>query len=261
MIVPLTPAQKNRQFEGTTFPGSLCIYTIVSGDYKWWVPLFKQRIKMELPDAVIEVRVRNGDDNYPAGGYTTAAMRFLERPQVGAVCDYCLITDVDILMIAETPGLVFQHMRELKKHGLECYSNYYSHRAGQDDKVPGVHFVTRDWWQATANVRSRYSQELASHDFHPWDWDEIMLGRIIRESGLPNPPHEQFLWAHHGVHLGDWRRSIIDKRPMPKLNSWQQEAAKRWFSDEEFVELAKECAGHYPMIGTILENVKKSVNL
>jgi hypothetical protein len=244
-----------------SFPGSLCIYTVVSGDYKWWIPLFRQRIKKEIPEAIIEVRVRSGDDNYPEDGYTTAAMRFLDSPLIGRECDYCLITDIDILMMAETPGLVFQHMRELTKHDLECYSNYYSHRTGQDDKVPGVHFVTRDWWQATLNARLRYTDDLAEHGSHSWEWDEVMLGRIIRESGLPSPPHEQFLWFNHGVHLGDWRRSILEKRQMPKMSPDQQAAAARWFVDKEFVEIVNESAEHYPIIGIILEKVKQSIGL
>jgi len=260
----LSPAQENRKWSAVKFEGSLAIMTIVSGDYQWYLPLWFYCIQKELEGAVPIAYVRgaldpalpckdlvttNSElDPYPTDGYTTAALRFLHDDHKLRQYDYCLITDCDMLMMKEDPNLVNQHMRACCRYGLGCYHNYVSQWVEGQPRVPGVHFVTRHWWDRTAEARAAWAKDLQIRGAHSWEWDELMLGKIINQSGLTRPPEEPALWAHHGVHLGDYRRRLENKTPGRHPHAAHQEFIRRFLADPDFMALVDVCAPHLKLL-------------
>jgi len=253
-------------------PGSLCVTTIVSGIYQWYIPLFLYCLKKAIPTASPLIYTRGPcilpdlwknlcieiPDEYHGEGYTTAALRFVHSdPQLEAF-DFVYITDIDILMKPEKIALVDQHVRTMKKHELECYDNYVSTNSTTEKKVPGVHFVTKDWWPRTAGAREKYRLLLKKTGATSWEFDELMLYCIISESGLQEPPKLPNLWAHHGVHLGDWRRQIEQKRL--SKNRMQADLycfVQELMADRQFVDIMKACSSQLPIIGKIFERFQK----
>ncbi len=267
--LPVTHSKNNSKAKHT---GSLCVTTIVSGEYQWYVPLFIYCLKLsnhgatpliylrgpcELPGVYkalcVEMEVRG-----PLNGFTTAALRFAHSDARMESFDYTLITDIDILMQPETINLVDQHVYSMKKHGLKCYDNYISTNTVNQKKVPGVHFVTGEWWKATAEARATYRDLLERTGSPSWEFDELMLYKIISESGLPEPPKLPNLWAHHGVHLGDWRRIIDNKRVSKKrLQADKYMFVQKLVGDRNFRTLVNECGVHLPVIKRIFDQFKK----
>ena len=268
--------KQNRLRAITSFVGKTAIFTIVSGPYQWYIPMFLYCIKKELPFAhpLVYIRgenllpepwrseCREEDDlnKFPTGlrsdGYRTAALRFVySNPELEAF-DYALITDCDMLMMTETPDFVNQHMRAMGRTGLSCYDNYISGYSCGRPKCPGVHFVTKDWWARTAIARETHRNRLMTSGEVFWEWDEVMLGWIIEESGLPFST-ELRLWAHHGIHLGDWRRRLQMKSKYQTLDGPYQLFVNRLMEDKEFCGIADQCAQHVPMLKDTLEIFKK----
>lgn len=262
----LTPAQLNRLWAKKMYSGTLGIFTIVSGWYQWYLPMFVDRIKKELPNATPLVYVR-GEVEIPEPwasmckrvkeldqysdcifeGYTTSALRFVYSDTEIESFDYVLITDADMLLMVEDPDIINQHMRHLGKYGLGCYSNYISAWVESRPRCPGVHFVTKRWWEKTASIRSQYSDQLKSFGSPSWEYDEIMLGSIIRKSGL-DMTSDPILWTNHGIHLGDWRRRII--KGTNDFKGWIQPCAdqqlymKKLLADTDFMAIVDLCSPH-----------------
>jgi hypothetical protein len=256
-------------------PGGLCIMTVVDYGYLWYAPLFVRCARAACPDAAVRVYCRKDvpqevfdrvqalsggalqmleEDPYPEGGRVAAAMRFLvDDPELRRF-DYVLIQDADILMYRETTPLVDQHMRHLKSDGTECYENWGIGVDGVALRVPGVHFVTKAWWAATEDARRDEKQRLIeSGSAEEWGTDELMVGRIIYDSGLPRPPSSGAkLWRHHGVHLGDWRQQNRNGF-IPRPDVWQKMHIADLLKDTEFIALAAEAGKHIPLIPEILK--------
>ena len=262
----LSPSQQNKKWAAINFDGSLAIVTIVSGAYQWYLPLWFYCIKKELPaahpiayihgdveglpfgiigaDMAMDIRASMDLNVYPVNGPTTAALRFTYDDQHLRSFDYVLITDCDILMVRENPSIINQHMRMAGRYNLGCYHNYISNDTPEGAKVPGVHFVTRAWWDATAATRAKYQKLLREYGSTDWDWDEHMLYRIILESGLTPPPREYHIWAHHGIHLGDYRRRIDNKTKGPVPSGHHSSYLRQLQHDPEFMHLVDLCAPH-----------------
>jgi hypothetical protein len=271
----LSPSARNKLFAGMNFEGRLAITTIVSGQYQWYLPLWFYCIEKELPSATPIAYIRgyiepipykigansklsagnkilNSTDRF--GPYTTAALRFTYDDEELRQYDYVLITDCDILMQSETPSLINQHVRACYKNELGCYHNYISARTPAGPKVPGVHFVTKQWWDKTKDVRAIYQKRLLTTGAETWDFDELMLYKIIKESGLPEPPKDYCIWAHHGIHLGDYRRRINNKMPGPPPHGAQLAQMRRLMADKEFMALVEQCAPY-------LQNLKETFDM
>jgi hypothetical protein len=162
------------------------------------------------------------------------------------------------MMQPEPIHLIDQHMRSLMKNGLECYDNYVSTNSMTLKRAPGVHFVTKAWWARTAAARGKYLELLKTTAVTDYDFDEVTLYKIIVESGLPEPPKLPNLWAHHGVHLGDWRRDVESKKL--KKNRMQADnyaLVQSLMADRAFMAILKECSAGLPVIGKIFERFRR----
>lgn len=268
----LTPAQQNKLWARQNFTGSLGIFTIVSGWYQWYVPMFLYMMKKELPAAVPLVYIRGevtlskewADqckrsevlEDFPNDGYTTAALRYVFSDSEIQSFDYVHITDSDMMLMAETPDLINQHCRHMGRFGLQCYDNYVSAVVNGMPKCPGVHFVTKEWWDKTDVARKDFRTDLKKEGSNSWDWDEIMLGEIIKRSGLPLC-EDPILWAHHGVHLGDWRRRLQKGHQYPSPEASHQMLIKKMVGDPEFMEIENMCEPHCEELAETFELFRK----
>ena len=261
----MTPAQTNRNLLKIKNHGELTIYTVVTGSYVWYIPMFIYAMRKAYPnqklhiiadtddkevlslDGVLRVPMIHSEDS----GHRAACTRFLFDDDVLTGSDYVLITDIDMMFHKEELSIVDQHMLDLRKNGLSCYSNCTTN----GDRCPGVHFVTKDWWKATEDAREKEADKLSELEVVPWDYDEQMLRRIIIKSGLKTPPAGQNLWAFHGVHIGEYRHKLQQKN----RDSWNANTkARELVSDSKFMEIAEWCHSKAPhlLIKECLEAMK-----
>jgi hypothetical protein len=224
-----TPAQLQRELEKVHYPGSLCIFTLASGEYQYFLPLFCYMAKKAYPEHTIKVAVvgmplipldiirkyatvvsvpfQKWNDRE-----ATASLRFCLEIQG---FDYVLITDADIVFARETKPLVKQHMDSMAINETKCYDNYCV--AGDRRRVSGVHFVTKEWWPATEKTRKAAAQALLDKDLERHH-DEFMLRNIIWDSNLPDPSVLPHLWVYHGIHLGDMREKVKSGSLVPNFD-------------------------------------------
>jgi hypothetical protein len=274
-IAPMPPSKRNKMFAEIANDGRLCFCTIVSGVYQWYIPLFRHCAEYAYPLAAIKILIR-GKCELPAkhmkgvsiidtrdmkdDGYTTAALRFVWDYQDIEYYDYALITDIDLLHRHEITSLFDQRMMDLSVHKLDCYSNYVSAQDMGEDRMPGVHFVTKDWWKKTAEARKKYLDILKEKGPDSWSFDERMITKIVRESGLNVQKGEQKLWQMHGLHLGDYRRRILQKeKHHPGLDAHDQNQLKDLLESPDFMMLVEECSQHIPTIKQTFDLLRKDV--
>jgi len=251
----MTTAQRNRELLKIKNPGELTIFTVVNGDYVWYIPMFIYAIKKAYPDCKLRIIADTDDKDIllhkevlrvpmivsEDSGYRAACTRFLYDDDTLINSDYVLITDIDMMFYREEMSIVDQHMLDLRFNDLECYSNCTTN----GDRCPGVHFVTKDWWRKTEDARQKEAEKLSDLGVIPWDYDEQMLRRIIISSGLKEPPAGQNLWAFHGVHIGEYRHKIRQG----DRKKWKvTEHSMALVSDDKFVEIAMFCDSKVPQL-------------
>ena len=177
----------------------LLIFTVVNGRYRVYADLFKFCCKKAYPD--YEAIVMTVQDKGPT--YLAACSRFLIDPKWDGDV---YITDVDMMICPERVSIEDFHRDEIGKSGL-CYSNSprWKEPHGQN-RLTGLHYVTKEWWNKTELRRSYYLNELLEGHFgNAKDDDEQMLMRIVKESGLEVANYGPLINRHHGIHLGTIR--------------------------------------------------------
>ena len=154
--------------------------------------------------------------DYPFNVSTTNSLRFITI--VPKAYDYTLIVDVDLLIMQDpfpwhiekimNTGLPFAGHRGPyhKPHRPEIAPSW----TGDFGRVAGGFFcVTRAWWALVLEQQALQSIELFRGRMgHFREADEVMLGRIIRGSGLPAPTDKHFPTELRGVHLGDFKETM-----------------------------------------------------
>lgn len=252
------------------YQGNLLVYTLCDKGYEWYIPLFARSMTLSNPKQEVEICVVNGvdkeilnliDSDYvniyalneqKTTSYVTASLRFLLPPKQSTFTHY-LITDIDMMFMPEKSTIIDQHSKHMEKDGTGCYENWISQYIGGDPRMPGVHFVTPEWFEKTENVRQIEFNKIMKHGANEYYYDEVMLGRIARDSGLTLPPQVAKLWRHHGIHLGDWRINMNRKGSVIPQNVFQKMHIRTLLDDEKFMELSKICSEHIPLIGKVIK--------
>jgi hypothetical protein len=260
-VEKLPPSKRNAMYNDISYTGKTIVYTICSGKYQWYAPLFVHSLKTEYPEYDVAVYLLGNcelpedlmESVYPiklkdfqVTPYNTATLRFCWTPPCASEYDYFLISDVDMLHYREEPDLVNQRMRDLNMFGLDCYSNFVSSIDCGEPRMPGIHFVTKEWWGKTMIPRVRYLREITKHPVDSWSFDERMIHKIVAESGLRIQDQEKRLWMNHGTHLGDARRQLQDNRPVQLKNAFKAQHIKKLLSDERFLRLLELTYEHLP---------------
>jgi hypothetical protein len=204
----LSPAKRNKlllaEMEASLPPDYMAIACFVTQEYEHYVPEWLRCIKDAYPKYDTLVIRKGAMKSLPDDPNRFAAARFMVAEDLLSQYPYVLITDVDMLIMRETPSILFQHLFWMRKHGLGCYSNGFT----DGFRPSAVHFMAQGWWEVTREARKRYWEALPEM-VPEWGMDELILGRIIIESGLP-VVREPMLWNHHGVHLGAQKRGQSD---------------------------------------------------
>lgn len=258
---------KRMKFRQIHYEGSLAIVAMCDVNYVWFAPLFAhsaQSLLEKHPDMRVFIIVRRDPDNaeessriqeaislmpeghtsvfmwddskVQTGGYFTAALRFTESFEEIRQYDYALITDIDIMLMAEEKTILDSHMMHLDRDKTNCFENWISDTREGNPRLPGIHFVTKEWWDVSKDARVKAYEDLQTRTSIEYCHDEYMLGRIVRDSGLSLPPRAPKLWRKHGPHIGDLRLDVNRKtKYMPSL--WEFEHIKRLMGDPVFVSI------------------------
>lgn len=177
------------------------------------------------------------------------SLRFLYEDCFFINYDFILITDIDILIMRESPTIEDQHFSSMERHNLIGYDNYVV-----EDRMIGVHFVNRLWWPATSRWRCHEMLRLMSMGTPPKGYDEEMLFRIVKNSDLPWQKSEMNLWSEHGIHLGAYRTN--EKTPLfGQKSSFYQELMK----NTDFVNIMSDSSLQNKTIDTIFKNIRSNV--
>ena len=162
---------------------------------------------------------------YPFDVSTTNCLRFIVDTPVLRGYDYLMITDIDLLLF-EDPfpwhinGLTDQPFcghhgpyKFPKRPGISPWVGDMERVAG------GFLLVTKDWWKKTDAARKEYGKQLFEVDtkFGTYrESDEVMLARIIKDSGMSVPESKYFPPSLRGVHLGDFKSSMSHRWQNPQ---------------------------------------------
>lgn len=278
-IVKKVPPRKKPAL--THYTGNLLIYTICDKGYEWYIPLFARSMTLANPQQEVEINIIGGVDEriiklidsncikvfdlhnikvpygiaageYVTSSYATASLRFLLSPKQSTFSHY-LITDIDMMFMPEKTTIIDQHCTHMERDNTGCYENWISQYIGGDPRMPGVHFITSEWFEKTKRIREIELEKLLKNGAHDYYYDEVMLGRIVRDSGLKLAPQEAKLWRHHGIHLGDWRINMDRKGKVIPQNVFQKMHIQTLLNDERFMDLSSICSEHIPLIGKIIK--------
>ena len=263
---PAARRPKRTKYNLVHYKGRMALFTVVDKAYAPFLPLWVWCARWAYPDydpvvlvrakecpGIPGARIESLPDDYPPGGYTTAALRFVLGERVLADYDWALITDADMLMYAEDPNIVDQHMMHMEHDGTECYENWISAYHRGRPRMPGVHFVTRAWWERTRKAREVEAQKLRATGALDYCHDEVMIADIVAAAGLPMAPARAKLWRHHGIHVGDWRIQVQQRRGRTRrLGAIESDAMYAMLHDKEAVDMLDTLAGAVPYMKKVM---------
>jgi hypothetical protein len=155
---------------------------------------------------------------------TNVTRWFLDESQFADLKpDWVLITDADLLLfndplswhllqtIGDNRGIACHHGPWHKPRRPEICSGW----SGMFERVAGGFvMVNNDWFRATLKARANYAAMMRT-DTLPFpmfrEADEVILGRILADSGIPIPTAKAFPAELRGVHLGDFKGSMTHR--------------------------------------------------
>lgn len=232
---------------------SAAIFTVVDDVYEPFGPIFRYCCKKAYPEYDCYIRYLGRVKPFHA-----ACCRFLWsgslysytenstlRKDILSDYDYVLITDADILIRRESPDFVAQHLNHMKFNNLKYYDN-----CDHGDHMPGVHFVTREWWDVTRTAREKYLKIIETKELHEGD-DEIIIKNIVTESNLTVSKHP-ILWAIHGIHLGRFRNKGINA---VRFQPNEFEFIDSLLGDNVFMDLVEKARKESAIVENVFKNV------
>ena len=202
----------------------LLIFTTVNGRYRVYADLFTFCCKRAYSD--YEVLVTSLPERKEP--YYSACFRFLMQPCVVEADVY--ITDVDMMICPEKVSIQDFHREEIRQSGL-CYSNSPRWKEPHgENRLTGLHYVTSEWWKETIKQRKIEYGKLVNGKIGNCKCDdEMMLMRIVKESGLPVAKYGPLINRHHGIHLGTIRdyaggtlqtKKVVLRQRIDKERAW-----------------------------------------
>jgi hypothetical protein len=245
--------EKKQKPQPKRYSGTLAIMAVIDSNYEPFVPMFKYCIKKYVSYADIKIAKISLPEELKGKRRVSAAVRFLEEPEGIGAYDYVLITDIDIMFYSERMTITDQHMNSLEVDCTVAYENWLAETCGNESRLPGVQFVTKKWWEITREARRLEYENLSISDTGSRDYDEFMLGRIVRDSGLPLPSAKPKLWRHHGVHIGDWRVCAERKAAAHYPVGDEISHIRTLLRDEEFMGLYAEATKAIPYLTKVLK--------
>jgi hypothetical protein len=138
---------------------------------------------------------------------------------------YVLITDADLLLFQDP---LSWHLLQMTQSGNDTFACHHGpwkkpYRpeispegwGGNFERVAGGFvLVTPAGFDKTREARYKY-RDMMAHDRLPFEMfreaDEVILGRILKESQLPMPKEKRFPAELRGVHAGDFKSSMTHR--------------------------------------------------
>jgi hypothetical protein len=211
---------------------NLVIFTVAEGRYQHYADMWELALEKAYPE--YERHLLTLDTNPKLPRYYGACIRFLFDHEKFSG-KYLYITDIDMMIVRESPSLLDFHVKELEETGLSYSNTQRGSEVQGFNRLTGLHFITPDYWEPTFNIRAREYNKLCRGEIgnSPID-DELMLMRIVKDSGLPMvPPRRNLIERHHGLHLGTvraheheshqkLRQSITMRVSREKAAQWQE---------------------------------------
>ena len=185
---------------------------------------------------------------------TANALRFLIPEQYFRSFDYLFITDADLLIFQTQPSMADWHIKRMISIG-SCFAGHHGpwkrkYRPevntagwkGDFERVSGGFFMaTPKWFKKTKKARKKYRKliENGKYDDTYREADEVMIGRILKESKLPIPKMrkvENFNIDIRGIHYGDFKGTMKKRYKSPRK---MRKVVTKW-SCKEYLELLKD---------------------
>ena len=223
--VKKTKKKKRRKYK-------LCITTVVDGYYQLYIPMFIYCAKKSYPDYYVKVFFRgtltppvwdclkdiedagidgwevkeNWFTDYPYQLKTSACLRYLLPPEEVKDFEYVHINDADMLIMREKPSILEYHRKRIKKEGW-LYSNTkgtWDHPFnGLARRLPALPTFTKKWYSKIEPIAKKYRKLLKAGEVGLINcYDEIMLFKLVEQSGQPLPEKYDYEVKYHGLHLG-----------------------------------------------------------
>jgi hypothetical protein len=189
--------------------------------------------------------------------------------------DYVLMVDADLLLFQDPlawhlvnmdpKGCFAGHHGPYRKPYRPEVSNKGWH--GDFERVAGGFFLmSRQWFEQTKVAREKYCNLLYDGKLAPgWrEMDEVILARIIKESGLTVPKNKRFPAELRGVHLGDFRDDMTHRwtnmeKMQSKLTNENCLNFRTLEADNVWQELLKVLSHDVPLM-RILGNVRSHLS-
>jgi len=233
----------------------LFVYTVKRAYPDAGVVVFVKGVLKEAVRETLKLILYNGwvvkdqcFKGYPNNPAITNSLRFLVDEKEFKGYDYIMIRDIDFLVFPHKVSHAEYFIRRMKKMRLPYYGvrGPYSHpRRRKINRVGWRRDFTRiaggtvviknpDWFDKTSKMRKKYRHYLKSNmsdglDSHKpatyREYDEVMLYRIINESGLKTPRRKnkdvlgkRSPKRYRDMHLGDFgKRKHGNKRLISRL--------------------------------------------
>ena len=239
----------------------LCITTLVDENYVAYIPMFSWCCKKAYPEYDIKLFVRgegryapgakvihNFFKDYPQHGPNTIALRFAIPGEHYKEYDYVYITDIDIMIIRESPTLLDFHLKEMQMTGL-CYSNSIrnsKHWQGANS-LTGLHFCSKKWFEKTEGQAENFRKYLKVAEVRR-EYDGHMLAIMAENTRIGKPGKFRLATRHHGIHLGNFRLMKKLKKLKVRMPRNFCAAWKGYLSDPEFSEICTRARQESSMI-------------
>ena len=217
-------------------------YTCADGIHKELAPIYKYCAKRIGEKAVVDFEKN------------PSSIRFLKNP----IADYVHVTDIDILLLP--------HERTHRKYYSQYVVNgasyirgateaYFRKWEGKDSRICGgqVGFFP-EYYARTVEFRDYYLNPRHIENYR--EFDEVMLYRILHQSGYPIPDsaycfpnNEPWDWEYRDLHIGDFRTL--------KYLKWKPDKKKvrDLMEDETFKSL---CQNLSPAWIELIDKIKES---
>lgn len=252
--------------------------TVCTADYyQYYIPIYIWSIKKTWPDVDILIYVRgemnndvkdalklinqegvyvyeNYKTNYPYLDGTTNALRFTVNPV--RCYRQIIITDIDFFFSVVSIDLFRWHNQQLELMKNECYVGHHGpysrpHRPAiceswtrDFERIAGGFVVLfPEWFIRTKKQVAWYDSLLLTGKWgHFRESDEVMLFRIVRDSGLPIAPKVPFPRVLRHIHFGDFKNGMeVRYRSKKRMKSILDKSCAKNFSnslnDKEFSKI------------------------
>lgn len=157
--------------------------------------------------------------DYPNLKSTTNCLRFIINH--GSLFEYTIITDIDMLLFQNPWNWNINQIVVTETLFTGHHGPYHKPRrpevcpswTGDFERVAGgMLCVSSNWYQRVQTAQKKYDGFLKSGTWGNFrEADEVMLARIIKESGMQVPQSKVLPTELRGLHLGDFKESMTHR--------------------------------------------------